>query len=311
MEWLNYHHLLYFWTTVREGGVSAAAQALLVSQPTVSAQLKALQTALRTRLMDRQGRRLRLTTAGRQVYEYADRIFLLGQELAQGLKRGFAQPMPQLVVGVADVVPKLVVHALLQPVLAQDPPVRLVCHEHGLDRMLGDLVAQRMQVVLSDVPLGAGTRVQAFSHLLGQCPLSVMADTPVARRLGPAFPRSLDGQPMYLPAENTAVRRSLDDFLSAEGIYPRVVGEFDDSEMLPIFARGRAAAVPVPSVIEREVRHRYGLTRIGRLSRVQARYYAITLERTMVNPTVRAIFQNARLDLFAATRRSGRSGRGP
>src|SRR3954464_657371 len=61
MEWLNYHHLLYFWTVVREGGVSRAAEKLRLAQPTVSAQVKVLEDTLGQPLFDRQGRRLILT----------------------------------------------------------------------------------------------------------------------------------------------------------------------------------------------------------------------------------------------------------
>ena len=39
MEWLNYHHLQYFWMTAREGGVSRASEKLHLSQPTISAQI--------------------------------------------------------------------------------------------------------------------------------------------------------------------------------------------------------------------------------------------------------------------------------
>src|SRR5918999_342615 len=46
MDWLNYHHLLYFWTVAREGGVSRAAERLRLSQPTVSAQVRLLEEAL-------------------------------------------------------------------------------------------------------------------------------------------------------------------------------------------------------------------------------------------------------------------------
>ena len=59
MQTLNYHHLLYFWTVVREGRISRAAEKLRVSQPTISAQLKLLEEALGERLFHRQGRTLR------------------------------------------------------------------------------------------------------------------------------------------------------------------------------------------------------------------------------------------------------------
>ena len=46
MEWLNYHHLLYFWTVAREGGLVPAGRVLRLSHPTLSAQIRALEARL-------------------------------------------------------------------------------------------------------------------------------------------------------------------------------------------------------------------------------------------------------------------------
>ena len=86
MEWLNYHHLLYFWTVAREGSVTKASEILGLAQPTVSGQLKALEESLDEKLFARSGRRLVLTDVGRTVYRYADEIFSLGRELQSTLK---------------------------------------------------------------------------------------------------------------------------------------------------------------------------------------------------------------------------------
>ena len=77
MDWLNYHHLLYFWTVAREGSVARAAGKLRLAQPTVSAQVNALEASLGERLFERQGRGLVLTEVGRTAYQYADEIFAL------------------------------------------------------------------------------------------------------------------------------------------------------------------------------------------------------------------------------------------
>jgi LysR family transcriptional activator of nhaA len=58
MEWLNYHHLLYFWMTAREGGVAKAAARLRLSQPTISAQIRLLERALDERLFRRRPTRV-------------------------------------------------------------------------------------------------------------------------------------------------------------------------------------------------------------------------------------------------------------
>src|SRR5262245_60112685 len=114
MDGLNYHHLLYFWTVVREGGISKAADRLRLSQPTISAQIKILEDALGERLFQRQGRTLVLTDVGRVVDRYATEIFTAGSELLETLKGrpSGSGRAPRLAVGVANAVPKLVVYRL-------------------------------------------------------------------------------------------------------------------------------------------------------------------------------------------------------
>src|SRR6185295_9422071 len=86
MEFLNYHHLRYFWVVAKEGGLRKAAQKLHVSQPTMSAQIAALEGVLGEKLFRRGGRALALTEAGQRVYGYAEDIFSLGQELLRAVK---------------------------------------------------------------------------------------------------------------------------------------------------------------------------------------------------------------------------------
>src|ERR671925_917563 len=111
---LNYHHLMYFWTVVREGGISRAAEKLRLSQPTISAQVKLLEESLGERLLQRQGRTLVLTEVGRVVDRYATEIFATGNEMLETLKGRPAGGVPRLAVGVANAVPKRVVYRLLR-----------------------------------------------------------------------------------------------------------------------------------------------------------------------------------------------------
>src|SRR5436853_3245660 len=71
MEWLNYHHLLYFWVVACHGSVTRAAAELRLAQPTVSTQLRTLEAVLGEKLFARTGRRLVLTDVGRLVFRYA------------------------------------------------------------------------------------------------------------------------------------------------------------------------------------------------------------------------------------------------
>ena len=91
MEWLNYHHLLYFWTVARTGSIAAASKELRLASPTISNQIRKLEDSLGEELLRRSGRKLVLTDMGRIAMRYAEEIFALGQEFTSTMKeRDFA-----------------------------------------------------------------------------------------------------------------------------------------------------------------------------------------------------------------------------
>lgn len=299
MSWLNYHHLLYFWTVAREGGITRAAERLHLSPSAVSGQIKLLEQSLGVPLLARAGRRVALTETGRVVLGYADEIFGLGREMQDVVRTGGAGTRARLRVGIADVVPKLVAHALLAPALELDPPVTLVCREAPPERLASALAAHELDLVLSDAPLPETARLKAYSHLLGECGLTFLATKALAGRLRARFPRSLDGAPVLAPAEHSTLRRSLDAWLDELGIAPHIVGEFDDSALLAVFGQEGRGAFAVPSAIEASVRKRHGLHLVGRVPEIRERFYAISPERKIRQPAVLAITRQARRELFA------------
>ena len=297
MQWLNYHHLFYFWTVVREGGVSKAAAKLRLSQPTVSAQVKLLERALGERLFQRKGRTIVLTDVGRLVDRYADDIFTTGRELLETLKGQPPGRAPQLTVGVADAVPKLVVRLLLRPATEGPDAVRLSCREGHPDQLVAQLAAHALDVVISDRP-ASHVRVRVFSHLLGESGTTFFAGAQLAARLRRRFPRALTGAPVLLPAADTALRRSLELWFETEGLRPQIVGEFEDPALLNVFGEDGRAVFPAPTAIEREIVRSYGLAVVGRTTAVRERYYAISAERRLKHPGVVAITSAARTEVF-------------
>lgn len=300
MEWLNYHHLLYFWVVAREGGLVPAGKVLRLSHPTLSAQIRSLEDRLGEKLFTRTGRKLALTEVGRIVYRYADEIFTLGRELVDTVQgRSTGQPM-RLDVGIVDVVTKLVVRRLLAPALELPDPVRLVCHESSLDQLLADLALHSLDIVISDAPVPTGSSVRAFNHLLGETPVSFFGTQALARAYEPGFPQSLDGAPMLLPFESLTLRRSLNQWFERHKITPRVVAEFEDSALLKVFGGDGLGVFAAPSVVAEEVMTQYGVQLLGRADGVRERFYAISVERRLKHPAIVAISDVARQALFAS-----------
>jgi len=302
MEWLNYHHLYYFWTVARAGSISKASQELRLAQPTISNQLKTLEAALGVKLLERQGRRLVLTDVGRTVLRYADDIFKTGRELQLAVKGLPTGERLRLVAGVADVIPKRVAALLLQPAVDAHPDLQLVCREGPLPQLLAALALHELDVVLADVPAGEDVKVRAFSHELGSCGVTFFA-APSLAHIKKGFPASLDAQPILLPAEGTATRRALDAWLAGQDVHPRLAGEFDDGALMKAFGERGLGVFAVPQVIEAEVRRTHGVVPLGRVEEVRAHYYAITVERRLRHPAVAALAEVARGEIFGATSR--------
>lgn len=298
MDWINYHHLLYFWMVAREGTIVRASRELRLAEPTVSGQVRALEKSLGEKLFQRAGRRLEMTDTGRLVFRYAEEIFSLGRELTDTLKgRPSGRPL-QFRVGIADVLPKRVTHRLLEPALLLPEPIALVCFEDKPDRLLAGLSLHELDLVLSDAPAAPEARVRAFSHLLGECGVTVFGAARLAARYRRNFPRSLDGAPFLFPADNTTLRRSLGQWFNSQGIRPKVAGQFQDSALLKVFGETGHGVFAAPSATEAEVRQQHRVQVIGRLGSVRERFYAISVERKVRHPAVVAIIEAARVRLF-------------
>lgn len=299
MQWLNYHHLLYFWTVAREGSITRASAHLQLAQPTVSAQLRQLEKSLGHKLFERQGRSLALTETGRLVFEYADEIFSLGRELVDVVSGEVSGRPVRFSVGVVDVMPKWITHRILAPVLDLPETVRMTCTEGALDDLLVEMAAHRLDLILSDGPVSPSSPVRVFNHLLGECPICAMAVPELAASLRRRFPDSLDGAPLLLPAPNTEVRRELDLWFETHEIQPRIVAEFQDSALIKTFGQEGAGVFFVPMAIEDIVRKLFGVRRIGLIEDITERFYAVSPERRIKHPAVAEISRRARLELFA------------
>ena len=293
MRKLNYHHLYYFWAFAQEGSVTAACERLGVAQPTVSAQLRSLERSIGQPLLQPVGRNLELTEAGRVVYRYANDIFALGDELVSTLDGRPTGSRQRVRVGVADVLPKLVVARLLEPLLQCAEPVHMMCFEGKPSELLAKLSVHELDVVLSDSPITPEIRVRAFNHMLGECDVSFFAPNADAARYRKEFPQSIDGAPWVGPTDNTSLRRELEYWFNAIGVKPQIIAEFEDSALLKTFAPRAGTLFAAPSVIAAQIEATYPVSSIGRVESIRERFYAISLERKVKHPAVVALLESA------------------
>jgi len=293
-EWLNYHHLRYFHAVAMEGSLRAAAEKLKVSQSSICAQIQLLESALGEDLFRLSARSLVLTEFGHLIFGYAEEIFRLGRELLGARKQFPGVRALRLHVGIVDSFPKLTSFEILRPLFTHDPPIHVTCHEGKLDDLLVQLATHRVDVVLADEPASPGLHLKTFNHPLGSSGITFCAAPSLARTLKGRFPRNLNGAPALLGTQNTTLRRDLEKWFRSEGIEPRIVGEFEDGALAKIVATEGIGFIHVPSVVASEAVERYGFSVLGRTKKCEMQFFAITAERRVDHPAVRAITERKR-----------------
>jgi len=291
---LNYRHLYYFRTVAKAGALNRAAEKLHLTPQTLSGQLSAFEERLGVALFRRNGRRLELTDAGRTALVYADDIFQIGAELEDALQNRLAPRAHPFRVGIAEVVPKAIAYQLLAPALALAEPVKLVCLEDRLEQLAAELSIHRLDMVLADRPLPATMDIKGYSHPLGECGIAFLAARTIGSALETDFPASLQGTPLLIPGEDSALRVPLLRWLERKGIQPVIVGEFDDSALMSAFGQAGAGVFPVPLTTARDVMRQYEVIELGRTLEIRERFFAISVERRLRHPAVLAVSEAAR-----------------
>lgn len=299
---LNFKHLHYFATVARAGGVIRAAERLHLTPQTLSGQITQFEERLGVALFNRVGRRLELTDAGRLALSYAEEIFQTGAELEDLLTNGAEKRFITFRVGIADVVPKFIAHRLLAPVLELPEPVRLICEEDRLDRLLAELALHRLDMVLADRPMPSGTEIKGYSHPLGESGVAFLAAPGLAEKLPSRFPECLDGAPLLLPGRDSALHGALPRWLDRMGLRVHVVGEFHDSALMKAFGEGGAGVFTAPAASLPDVTAHYRVELLGETDEIRERFFLISAERRLSHPAARAVSEHARTGVFGSSK---------
>ncbi len=290
MSALNYRHLYYFWVVAKEGGMARAAQRLGIAIQTISAQVRELEKSLGHQLLKPEGRGLVLTEAGEAACARAEEIFKSGQRIPRGVADAAAGPAIRLTIGLSDGLSKLAAHSLLDPVL-QTPGLRLLCHEGEFEHLMADLALHRLDMVLAGQGAPVNANLKVSSHWLASSPMCWYGlGQWVTAQTTAAFPHCLNALPVLLPTRHTPVRAALDRWFEEHDLVPAVVGEFEDSALMSVFAARGLGVFPVSVLGAEDLSLMPGLRLLGQ-TEVKEDIHAIYSHRTRHPPLVQQMLQ--------------------
>ena len=303
MDWINYHHLYYFWLTAKCGSMAQAAKELRLARPTVSAQIGQLQERMGQNLFRKEGRGLVLTNFGQGVFSYADEIFAAGQKLKNYVAQKPEERTEEFVIGVSDVLPKVITYSLLEPLMAEFKNIKLICVEGATDHLVGQLGVHNVDVVISDAPVGQNVDVRIFHHKLGDCGLSFFCAESLWQTQKKPFPECLGYLPILLPSKRTSIRRAINHWMESLDIMPKVAAEFDDSALMKVFGQNGSGIYVAPSIMTELVEKQFESVCIGSVESIRDTFYLVSTRKRLENPFVKKLVAMARESLFGSALR--------
>lgn len=293
MSPLNYNHLYYFYVVATEGSITKASTRLNLTPQTISGQITSFEAQIGIHLFDRKGKTFHLSEMGQLIYSYAEEIFQLGDEVKHILKRKQPDQWHTFTVGITDVIPIVLAHQLLSPVLKMNERVRLICQGGDQNSLLADLSINKIDCILTDLPLQLGSHVKAYNHLLIESDFTFFAAETVLQNSHSDFPKCLSDLPWLMQSKKSAVRTRLSSWLEKYNISPNIVAEFDDSSLMKTFGQAGVGIFSSPTLIEEYVAEKFNVKILGRTDEIKEQYYIISPERRLKHPAILEIVSAA------------------
>jgi len=293
MSPLNYNHLFYFYVVATEGSITKASASLNLTPQTISGQITSFEAQIGVNLFERKGKKLTLSEMGLLIYSYAEEIFQLGDEIKYILKRKQPGLWHTFTIGITDVIPKVLAHQLLSPVLSMDERIRLICQEGDQNSLLADLSINKIDCILTDMPLQLGSHIKAYSHLLVESGFTFFANEKLFKNCSHTFLQCLSDSPWLMQSKKSAIRTRLLSWLEKHNISPKIVAEFDDSALMKCFGQAGFGIFCSPTLIEKYVVNKYDVNIVGRTDEIKEQYYIISPERRLKHPAILEIVNAA------------------
>jgi len=284
---LNYHHLRYFLAVASEGGIKAASDALHVSPPTLSAQVRELEDFLGTPLFLREGKALILTDAGRMVKRYAERIYGFGDEMIEVIRRGGPVGPETVFVGIVDALPKLLASRVLVKAFEELPLLHVVVREGLPGELFPALAAHQLDIVIANSPPASTLKTVLFSTNAGRHGVRFVASPELKKTYRSRS--GLSGFPVLLPTRESPLRRELDRWWAEKKVVPKIRAEFDDAAAMWEMAAAGAGATPVIDAVLPDLALRYGLSELPLKTGIHEELYVVTAERQFSHEGQRTI----------------------
>lgn len=231
----NFHHLYYFWIIAKSGSISSARERLLLSQPTISTQIRLLEKSLKTKLFLRSRSGMALTPEGKLILGYCNKIFSLGDEMLQSLEDRKHGRTATFRLGFHKSISRQFVLELINHLQREAPDMQVYIYSGSSAELTAKLLDYNLCMAMTYKDISHGQEDAIKSRLAAKVPIIFVA-SPVLAGKFKRFPRDMENAPLLVRTSDDPLSRDIAAFFERRKLHPRLVAETEDSELLKTLA---------------------------------------------------------------------------
>jgi len=284
---MNYNHLYYFHIIAQEGSIARASRRLRVSQPTLSEQLKQMESFFGTKLFDRKGGAMRLNNSGRRALNFTEGMFDIAKRLVASFETAPEPPKIRLDIGVVTTCARSLMTDRLV-MLFKDDSVIVRVRQGDNQYLLHELVSSGLDVLITDTLPSQASDRGIDVRTITSPRLMVISDKQRAASLTEDVPASLHGQPFIHYTTQSSYRWEIDQYFRELAVEPHVVAEADDVYVIQEAVKAGIGFGVVPQSMLEKSGMKEGIEVLGELER-NFDIYALINNKNPTEETLRAL----------------------
>jgi DNA-binding transcriptional LysR family regulator len=304
---INFTQLRAFYEAARTQSVSKAAANLYITQPAVTAQIRALESALEIQLFKKKGRSVALTEAGSLLLQHASKLFELEKEMERTVTELHALRRGLLKIGTTKTYARFLMPALITQFHARYPKIKIILDEGSSQEMFRSLLDLRNELAIC-VKVEDLKRVKSIPFRRERVALIASPHHALARQEGIPF-EALEGVPIVMKEKGSGTHAVVSQSFAQFGITPNVLVETSNLEFIKdMVIKGEGVSFLVEFAVEKELAD--GRIRVIPLKNweLYIHAYIAMLENEELSPAGRAFLEILQHDdpVFAKMRVSER-----
>ena len=250
---MNLNQLKLFYLSIRRQSLSAAAAELNITQPAVTKGIKRLQEYYEIQFVERLGKKLVLTKAGKALYDIAEDIFMMEKVAEERIRSFQIQQIQQIRIHTSESFGAYYLPAIIHRFKTANPDVSVKVEILPTTKVIETTIALQNDIGFISYPVKDNKLL--LQQVLEEKLLLIVAPGHRLEAKPALTPRDLEGEAMIMHEQGSALQRAIDGFMGGQDVRVSKLLEFSNNEAIKrAVAEGDGVALISEKAVDEEIR---------------------------------------------------------